>query len=469
MPTECCVPFCNNSGGHAFPRSDESRFKAWKTAVRRGEKDWVPSKHAVVCSEHFDDDDYMPGLTTTGTSRLQKRLKRTAVPHIFPWQKASSSSELERRERARRKVQFDAAQESEIEKRRKLEDKANVSSNVDVYEEIVEATDDHVGGVGAGNSLQETVTVMRDVAVQCQLTQRFSATFFVNDPKGIHFYTGLENYAKFLFVFQTLGQAAYHLNYFHRVSPSLPVIDQFFLTLVKLRQHMPNFAISRTFAISVNSVTNIFVTWINFMSHEWSELTWWPSQDLVYYFTPSDFRAKFPTTRVILDGTEFPIKKPKNPLLQQATFSTYKNKNMAKVVVGGTPGGLISYVSDAYGGSASDRQIIERSGMQQMCEPGDSIMVDKGFNIQDLFVSANVFINIPQFFKNKNRLSISTILKYRKVASKRVHIERLIGLVKTYKILEHRLNKTEIALASEITTACCYLCNFRKCIVPRTA
>lgn len=42
----------------------------------------------------------------------------------------------------------------------------------------------------------------------------------------------------------------------------------------------------------------------------------WPSKDLVKYFSPSNFKAKFPT-RVLVDDTEYPLK---NPKAQQATF-----------------------------------------------------------------------------------------------------------------------------------------------------
>ena len=59
----------------------------------------------------------------------------------------------------------------------------------------------------------------------------------------------------------------------------------------------------------------------------------------------------------------------------------------------------MSYCSDAYGGAASDRQIVERSSLAQMCDPGDSLMADKGFNVQDLFENVDVKINIPSFFK----------------------------------------------------------------------
>ena len=307
-----------------------------------------------------------------------------------------------------------------------------------------------------------------DAGIQCSLdTSRFSAWSYRNDSPGIHFYTGLQSYQKFIFVLSTLGPAQHELNYYHGVKPSLCVEDQFFMLLIKLRQHKTNFELSRMFRVTESTVTNVFVTWINFIYFEMKEIDWWPSSDCVKYFSPSSFKTKFSNTRVIVDGTECPIMKPKQPVAQQATFSTYKNRNTVKVLVGCTPGGLVSYVSPAYGGSTSDRQIAERSQLPQICDPGDSIMADKGFNVQDLFIPYNVMINIPSFFRKKNRLSGKTVISDRKIASKRVHIERIIGLAKTYKILTQPMSNTESALATQIITVCFLLCNFRTGIVPK--
>ena len=202
---------------------------------------------------------------------------------------------------------------------------------------------------------------------------------------------------------------------------------------------------------------------------QWKELLLWPSRDLVKYFAPSDFKSKFPSTRAIVDGTEIPIDKPKTPTAQQQTFSTYKNRNTAKVLVSASPAGLISHVTDSYGGSASDRQIVERSNLPNICDPKDSLMADKGFNVQDIFATYDVHVNIPEFFKNKNRMSGETVQKDRKIASKRVHIERIIGLGKTYKILVRPMNATETKLSSKIIFICYMLCNFRKAIVSKHA
>ena len=190
------------------------------------------------------------------------------------------------------------------------------------------------------------------------------------------YYTGLKNFNAFIDVLATLGPAAYSLKYLYCV-PAISVKNQLFLTLMRLRCNKAHFELSREFNISKTDVSNIFNTWIRFMALQWREIDIWPRQELVHFFSPTSFFANFPRTRVIVDGTEVPIKKPRAPLAQQSTFSTYKNRNTAKVLVGCSPGGLVSYVSRAYGGSTSDRQIVERSRLTEMCEPGDAIMADK--------------------------------------------------------------------------------------------
>ena len=202
---------------------------------------------------------------------------------------------------------------------------------------------------------------------------------------------------------------------------------------------------------------------------QWNELDIWPSRALIDFYMPTDFKKKFPKTRVILDGLECPVDRPMNPLAQQKTFSTYKNRNTVKCILGIAPSGLVSHIPDSYGGSASDRQLIERDNLDQKCDPKDSIMADKGFNVQDLFAPYDIGVNIPQFFKKKNRMTNETVIKDRKIASKRVHVERVIHLGKTYRILQLPLNANETKLASEIIFICYMLCNFRPCIVPSTS
>lgn len=377
----------------------------------------------------------------------QNKLNAGAVPSVFAWTKHSESA-VQRRARA--------------EKRNELKNKIPDDVGMECEIETSQPTP-----VEAEDNVARHVTA--DKSCQCERPS-FCVEKFECDPDAIHFYTGLECFDRFMLVFFALGPSVNYLIYHGGIHvQSISPVNQLFLTLIKLRCNKTNFELSRLFEISETTVENLFITWVNFMYCQLSELPMWPSRDLVSYYMPTDFKRKYRQTRVIFDSTECPIKKPKKPRAQQATFSTYKNRNTIKVLVGSSPGGLVSYISSAYGGSTTDRQIVERSNITSICDPADSIMADKGFNVQDLFQSVGVSVNIPTFFRKRNRMDSKTVLRDRRIASKRVHIERIIGLAKTYKILTQPLPVSYTLLATEITTICFMMCNFRSVIVSTDA
>ena len=67
----------------------------------------------------------------------------------------------------------------------------------------------------------------------------------------------------------------------------------------------------------------------------------------------------------------------------------------------------------------------------------DSILADCGTMVQDLFSS----------MKGKNQLDPETVIKDRRIASKRIHIERVIGYANTFKILQHPIPKDKFMIA----------------------
>ena len=83
----------------------------------------------------------------------------------------------------------------------------------------------------------------------------------------------------------------------------------------------------------------------------------WPTKDQIINTMPTSVALKYPSLRVIIDCTEIKIPKPKGPANQQITFSNYKNCNTAKPLVGVSPAGAISFISDLYGGNISDKEI----------------------------------------------------------------------------------------------------------------
>ena len=85
---------------------------------------------------------------------------------------------------------------------------------------------------------------------------------------------------------------------------------------------------------------------------------------------PQCFKFSFGTkTTVIIDCFEVFCVKPTNLLARAQTFSSYKHHNTVKVLIGITPQGCISFVSEAWGGSTSDKQLTENCGVLNKFAP----------------------------------------------------------------------------------------------------
>ena len=141
---------------------------------------------------------------------------------------------------------------------------------------------------------------------------------------------------------------------------------------------------------------------------------------------PTQFKELCPSTRVIIDCTEFPIEKPSDPDSQRCTWSTYKNRNTFKLLVGISPSGAISFLSSLYGGSVSDNEITLSSGILDLLEEDDSLMADKGFHLQKHCEACNITLNIPPVLGKDSQLSPAELTETRRIASLRVHVERVI-------------------------------------------
>ena len=79
-------------------------------------------------------------------------------------------------------------------------------------------------------------------------------------------------------------------------------------------------------------------------------------------------------TRVVLHDTEIRTEKPSLPHVQQVTFPTYKNPNTYKALVGISPFGAITFVSDLYSGIISNKEPTKQGGVFSLLERGDAVM-----------------------------------------------------------------------------------------------
>ena len=109
--------------------------------------------------------------------------------------------------------------------------------------------------------------------------------------------------------------------------PKLSLPDKFFMVLVRLRLGRVVEDLADCFYVSPSTVSRTFTTWINLMYFKFQELPMWMSRRKVDKHMPPSFPQWYPTTRVIIDTTEFFIEKPSSLARQSASWSSYKNHN----------------------------------------------------------------------------------------------------------------------------------------------
>ena len=180
---------------------------------------------------------------------------------------------------------------------------------------------------------------------------------------------------------------------------------------------------------------------------------------------PEQFKEKYPSTRIIIDCTEVKCQMPCSLRLNSELFSSYKNHTTLKALVGITPGGALSFVSQLYTGHISDREIVLRSGfLDQKFDNGDSVMADKGFTVQDLLPSG-VGLNIPPFLGSQGQMSAEDVVKTQSIASLRVHVERAINKIKNFPIWDGVVPLNLFSVVNQMWTVCAVLCNLQKPII----
>ena len=140
--------------------------------------------------------------------------------------------------------------------------------------------------------------------------------------------------------------------------------------------------------------------------------------------------------------------KPSNAKLQYQTYSQYKSANTLKKLVVCIKSGSVSYISDAYGGAASDRYITEDCGVINKFNRGVVALVDRGFNVQDVFLKHHVTVAMPPFTKAKKQFTKGQVEQAKTISRARIDIERrAIGRIKEFKLLknERPLNMLDLA------------------------
>lgn len=217
---------------------------------------------------------------------------------------------------------------------------------------------------------------------------------------------------------------------------TLRLIDEFVMVMMRLRLGLLLIDLQHRFKVSSGRISRVFTAWIKFMHSCFNELIFLPKLSVLQQRVPKCF-GNFSDTRVVLDCTELFVQTPSSLENKTTTYSHYKSHNTYKALVGISMTGVVVHVSKLWGGSASDVHITRNSGLLEQIEPGDAVMIDKGFiQLKSDLEKKNAKMYCPPFMSSKAQFSKAEVELSRRIASARKHVERKMEQIKNFRILQ---------------------------------
>lgn len=128
--------------------------------------------------------------------------------------------------------------------------------------------------------------------------------------------------------------------------------DAVLMSLMRLRHNMSFSVLAVLFGVHRTTASDIFKSTVVVLAEILRKAVYWPSKEAVVDNLTVHFK-EYTNVRAVLDCTEVPLQRLKDLESQLLIYSWYKGTYTAKVLICETPGGHISYVSEAYGGRAS--------------------------------------------------------------------------------------------------------------------
>jgi hypothetical protein len=187
--------------------------------------------------------------------------------------------------------------------------------------------------------------------------------------------------------------------------------------------------------ISKTTTQRIFIGWVIFLSTILNEIDLKPESGFLVKKMPKSFiETGHGLTDLIIDATEFKFQSASNFELNSLMFSNYKNTQTGKALIGIAPHGGGILFSDIYPGSISDSDLTEKSDTILFVEKDHEIMSDRGFSIQEFCATKGITLNRPKQ-KDSDQFSQVDVARNFDIASTRIHVERYIGRIRDWGIM----------------------------------
>jgi len=135
---------------------------------------------------------------------------------------------------------------------------------------------------------------------------------------------------------------------------------------------------------------------------------------------------------------------------------------------------VISFISKGWGGRTSDKRVTENCGFLDKLLPGDMVLADRGFDIRESVGMMCAEVRTSTFTKGQRQLDAKDVEETRSLANLRIHVERVIGVVRNkYQILSSKIpidmvlpcEGEQVTLLDKIVVICCALTNLCPSVV----
>ena len=188
-----------------------------------------------------------------------------------------------------------------------------------------------------------------------------------------------------------------------------------------------------------------------------------PDRHAFQHLKPKVFKY-FHSIRCTIDCTEFFCEVPQNYAQQGNVYSSYKHHSTMKCLIAVNPNGAACFISDLLEGSIDDVTLFNQCGLMNYIYCGNSLLVDKGFTIQDLVLAQQARVFIAPFLGKQDSFTKEEVILTKRIGKARTHVEHFNERLKKFRLLDRTIPLSLVPIASQIVYVAACPVKFQECL-----